>query len=362
MPYDFALNDEQRLLQQQASRTVQDIVPFSLAREAEDHGLEHVRPLWKQFGDLGWKALSATEAAGGAGMGAVELMLVAFELGRRAAPLPFVAHNAALDHLSRAGKAAPPGALDGREVVTLAIFPPNPRSEITAGVSVREGDGQVQVSGAKYFVPYADLASAYVVTGSLPDGSPATVLVPASQGKRTSYHSTGRDGRAVVEFDASLPASALVTKGDWAAVARLHTLYRLGQAGYINGAARAAQDLAVEYSKQRVIFGRPLGTFQAMAHRAADMLFDTEAQYWLAMEAAWRLDASLADDGATDAACAYISQGAQRVSAHAHQIHGAIGFTFEHDLGLLTTVIKALHHDLGRYDQNLERVAVTLGL
>jgi alkylation response protein AidB-like acyl-CoA dehydrogenase len=166
----------------------------------------------------------------------------------------------------------------------------------------------------------------------------------------------------MIAIDALLPPDVLAGSGDAAIVEDLLAGLRTGLCAYAGGAGRAAMDMAVAYAKDRVIFGRALGTFQAVAHRCADMLFDVEAGQLMTLETAWRIDAGRPAADYVASACAYVGAGSQRVLAHAHQIHGAIGFTFEHNLSLLSTAVKATAADLGREDVNQERVAAALGI
>jgi alkylation response protein AidB-like acyl-CoA dehydrogenase len=111
---------------------------------------------------------------------------------------------------------------------------------------------------------------------------------------------------------------------------------------YAVGAAERALELSVEHAKTRVQFGRPIGSFQAVAHRCADMRSDLDAVRYLVYQAAWCLDARGSAELEVGAAKAYGNEALRRVFMHAHQVHGAIGFSIEHDLQLFTRRVKAI--------------------
>ncbi len=367
MPYDFRLSEEQLLFQREATRVISEMVSFDMARTAEDHGLAHVMDRWRRLGDLGYAGICAAEQHCGGELGLVELTLLAEQAGARAAPLPLVWHNAAVRSISRAADrpVRPELAAElasGRQIVTVAHLEAgdtaDPRS---IEAELAEQGGQFRLIARKTFVPFATIAQYFLATARFGDGY-ALALVPSESATVSPYRSTGRDGRAMVAVDATLSQDMLVASGDASIVEDLLGAVQVGLCGYATGASRAAMDMAVAYAKDRIIFGRALGSFQAVAHRAADMLYDVEGGQLLTLEAAWRIDSGRPAGDYVAGACAYVGAGSQRVLAHAHQIHGAIGFTFEHNLSLLSTVVKATAADLGREDVNQEKVAVALGI
>jgi len=367
MAYDFSLSEPQELFLREAGRVIDETLEFDLARIAEDHGLDHTAPAWRVLAALGYAALCVSERRGGAGLGVVDLALFGERLGRRAAPLPLLWHNAALRHIEReAGDRLPTGLLAdlvaGRSILTLAHLEANdqPEPEALRGV-IERTDGGLRVMATKYSVPFAGVATHFLVSGRL-EGSYATVLVPAAEATLTSYRSAGRDGRAIVVIDAIVDDHLLISSDDGAALRELLDVTRLALCGLACGAAQAATEMTAAYARDRVIFGKPLGSFEAVGQRAADMLFELEAGRILTLDAAWQMDEGPVGRDVVSAACAWVGPGCQRVAASAHQLHGAIGFTFEHNLHLLTTLVKATAADLGREDRNREAVAVSLGI
>ena len=118
----------------------------------------------------------------------------------------------------------------------------------------------------------------------------------------------------------------------------------------------------MQHARDRHQFGRPIGAFQAVAHRCADMRSEVDACRALALRAAWALDRGDDDELAVAAALAYANDALRRVAMHAHQVHGAIGFSTEHDLHLFTRRIKAFELTYGSTARHQERLATAIGL
>jgi alkylation response protein AidB-like acyl-CoA dehydrogenase len=142
--------------------------------------------------------------------------------------------------------------------------------------------------------------------------------------------------------------------------ARLHAA--VGALAYAVGAAERALELTVEHAKTRVQFGRPIGSFQAVAHRCADMRSEIDAVRYLVYQAAWSLASGRPSALEAGAAKAYGNEALRRVFMHAHQVHGAIGFSTEHDLQLFTRRAKAVELSWGGAASHRERVAQAMGL
>jgi alkylation response protein AidB-like acyl-CoA dehydrogenase len=131
---------------------------------------------------------------------------------------------------------------------------------------------------------------------------------------------------------------------------------------YAVGAAERALEMTVQHARDREPFGRPIGSFQAVAHRCVDMRTDVDACRYLAYQAAWRLDRGGDPDLEVGAAKSYGNEALRRVFTHAHQVHGAIGFSTEHDLHLFTRRAKAFELTYGSAALHRERMARAMGL
>jgi alkylation response protein AidB-like acyl-CoA dehydrogenase len=290
---------------------------------------------WSTMSDLGWTTLPP-----------LELAVVAEQLGARAVPSPLVLTAALRNALPELA-----GRLTGDDaIVTLAALVPGARDEWD-GPHAR---AEATLTGTYLLVPYAATADVIVVAAE--DG--LVSVEPHSGGVRTRRASTvGGDAQFRVDFERA-PATSLTgdVHGvlDHVAVATL---------AYTVGAAEGALSLAVDHAKDRHQFGRPIGSFQAVAHRCADMRAEVDACRLLAYRAAWALTEA-PDDAvfAVSSALGYAKDALRRVAMHAHQVHGAIGFSTEHDLHLYTRRIKAFELTAGSTARHQERFATAIGL
>src|SRR5439155_4149805 len=128
---------------------------------------------------------------------------------------------------------------------------------------------------------------------------------------------------------------------------------------FLTGAGEAALDLTVEYARQRVQFGQPIGSFQAIQHRCAEMKVDVDGARWVTLEAAWRLSQGQ-PSGDWSVAKAYVSDALRRLVTHAHQVHGAIGFSEEHPMPLFSRRVKALEAQFGDATSHRAELAAIL--
>jgi alkylation response protein AidB-like acyl-CoA dehydrogenase len=301
------------------------------ALEQGDPGFDDVQ--WRAMVDLDWTELAP-----------LELALVVEALGRAAAPSPLVITGALRNALPFAA------ALPADAVVTLASLVPGARDE-WSGPHPR---GSTSLTATYVLVPYAGAAT--VIVAATTDG---LVAVAPSQGGVAARRESVVGGDASFRVDCTdapvTPvAGTLGTALDHVAVIAL---------AYTVGAAQGALDLSVQHARDRHQFGRPIGSFQAVAHRCADMAAEVDASRLLAYRAAW----ALADDAehaefAVRSALGYAKDALRRVAMHAHQVHGAIGFSSEHDLHLFTRRIKAFELTAGSTAHHQERFATAIGL
>lgn len=303
--------------------------------------------LWRALVEQGWLAVAVPEELGGVGLGWVELAVLCEQAGAHTAPVPFLSQVLAIDALVRAnrgdstepGAAARaadllPGLIDGTTSGAVAWRPVEAR---------RHGDDAWTLSGAT--VPAAGLPGAQLVVVPAVDvsdpsgdgvlvGDQSLFLVDlaaaglASTGE-PAMDLTRRVGRLTF---ADTPAIRL---GGSDAVAAFVDAGAVGLSAELLGGAAAVMGQAVEYAKERKQFGQPIGSFQAVKHRCADMLVDVEGMRSAAYYAAWCLAADDPDRSvAASTAKSWCSDAALRVSTSALQVHGGIGFTWECDVHL----------------------------
>ncbi|MFE2985773.1 acyl-CoA dehydrogenase family protein [Streptomyces sp. NPDC059262] len=345
---DFELNDEQAMLRDVSRSALKAHATPEQVRAAK--GTAAGTGLWRTGAELGWTGLTLPEQYGGSGQGLVELAIVAEELGRSVAPGPFVstalvgmalaegrsqdARDAALASLAD-GSAGAAWALAEHGGVRVP--------DAVTSTATRDGDTYV-LRGRKTAVQDADDADWLLVTAALGGGTPASFLVErAATGTSARRQHVIDETRAFYEVtldDVRVPDSALIA--DAALTARLFHAYAVLTAADALGAAEHLLDTTVEYAKIRRQFDRPIGSFQAIKHKCADMLMFVQGARAAVQYAAMAWDAG-ADDAARAASVAksFTSEAMSEVAGQALQIHGGIGFTWEHDLHLYLRRIKA---------------------
>ncbi|MBI4562634.1 MAG: acyl-CoA dehydrogenase [Candidatus Rokubacteria bacterium] len=368
---DFAFTPDQQLLRQSVRAFLAEEAPPKVVRALMDDPLGYSEPLWGEMAALGWLGLPFAEPYGGAGLGMVELALVLEETGRAAFPSPyFPSVVLAGSTLALAGSPAQKeklltGIAGGRVRATLA-FLEGGLDWGPGGISMRaERQGSSFVlRGVKRFVPWAHAAEVILVpartsSGDGPPGISLFLVDRATPGISVSPM-TGIDlttrwaevffSEVVVPGDALLGAEGRA----WAALESTLQIAAVGAAAEMLGAARRCLTMSTEYAKVREQFGQPIGSFQAIKHKCAEMLLEVENAHSAVYYAAWALDAKAPDAAvAASVAKSYVGDAARRVSGEAIQVHGGIGFTWEYDLHLYFKRAKALEPLYG--DQEFHR-------
>jgi alkylation response protein AidB-like acyl-CoA dehydrogenase len=297
---DFDLSDDQLALRDGARELLGALASPDRVRAHTETGAGFDSALWEAMGEQGWPGIELPEPLGGIGLTAVEAAILAEECGRHAAPAPFTPTVLALDAFAQAGDDATVERLHAGEARACVAW------------------------DARHPVPYAPSSQLAVVLAA--DGVEAYDL-PAAPRREPAMDVT----REVGWLDlAGLQSRRL---GDAAARTRLLDRGAVLTAAQMLGGAARALDLAVEYAKERVQFGRPIGSFQAVKHRCADMLVDVEGMRSTVYWAAWCLAASDVEASvAASTAKTWCADASKRVMGSALQVHGGIGFTWEHDL------------------------------
>ncbi len=332
----IGISEEHEALRQAARGWVERHCAPAVPRSALDAETESLPPFWADLAAQGWLGLHVDEALGGEGYGLPELAVVLEELGRACAPGPFVPTVLTAAVLQAAGKEIAadivPGLASGETVGTVALG-----GRLDAEPA---GDG-LQVRGTLRAVPSAHLAGVLVARA----GDEWCALV-AGEFTATELQSLDPTRRvAEVHVDAAVVPNA--RRLDGVETARVRDLAAAVFAAESVGVAQWCVDTASEYAKVREQFGRPIGQFQGVKHKCADMLADTE----LARAAAW--DAARAADEPdvaplTAAAAASLAIDAAYGSAKdCIQVHGGIGFTWEHDAHLYLKRATATRQLLG---------------
>jgi alkylation response protein AidB-like acyl-CoA dehydrogenase len=340
---EFELSKPQRLLQQSARELFARECPSKRVRDlmATDTALHP--ELWAAVADQGWLGTHLAESCGGLGLGTVELAVVAEEMGRACFPGPFLGTIWAATLLAAANSKSKhlESLATGQARGAVALLEPETGWD-PAEVQLQAAPhaNGFKLSGRKSFV--LDAGTADVIVCAARSGEGLVLLnVPAKSAGVTVSATRPLDPTRKlheVEFaDAAVGAEDVVATGPEAerALARSIQVATLAVCADMLGGMQWILETAVEYAKTRKQFGKTIGTFQSVQHMCADMLLWTESSRSAVYYAAWMLDAEPNDAAwAVSLAKAYASDAAREVANRGVQVHGGIGFTWEHDLQL----------------------------
>jgi alkylation response protein AidB-like acyl-CoA dehydrogenase len=361
---DFSFSSDQQLLRGSARAFLDQHVTPAHARALWDDPRGESSALWKEMAQLGWLGLALPEDAGGSALGLVETAILQEELGRAACPSPYLPTVLAALAIADAGspqqqKRWLPAIATGGARASVALMERD-LDWGAASVQTRAeaSGGGFRLSGVKQFVPWAHVADVVLVPATA-GGAVALFLVDAGAPGVKVTPLTGMDPgtrMASLSLDGALvPGDARF--GDAVAIDRIVQRGAVAACAEMLGAARRCLDMAVEYAKVREQFGQPIGSFQAIRHKCAEMLVEVENSHAATYYAAWALDHD-ADDAplAASVAKAYVNDAARKVCGEAIQVHGGIGFTWEYDLHLYFKRAKALEPMYGDADWHREQV------
>jgi alkylation response protein AidB-like acyl-CoA dehydrogenase len=377
---NFGFNDEQELLRSTARKFFENECGSDTVRRLMETP-EGISPdLWTKVAEQGWLGLVYPEAYDGMGLGLVDLVVLMEEMGRAVVPGPYFSAVllGGLAILEAGGEAQKkewlPKIAAGDRRVALAWMEPSAQLG-PAGVTLSavEKDGRYTLSGTKLFVHDAHTADALVVAartrpGAGADGVSLFLLPKGTKGLEVTLLPTMDQTRKLCEVslsDVSVGADGLLgaAGAGWAPLARVLDRATVALCAEMCGGAQKVLDMTVEYAKIRQAFGRPIGSYQGVKHRAADMLVDVENSKSITYYAAWALDEGAAEAPlAVSMAKAYVSDAYRRVAAAGIQLHGGIGFTWEHDLHLYFKRAKGSEFTFGDATHHRERVAQLVNL
>jgi alkylation response protein AidB-like acyl-CoA dehydrogenase len=370
------LTDDQKMLQETAAS-------FLSAEGGIAKQLRHWRDtgcsdgfgtgLWKQFGELGLAGVCIPESHGGMGMGATEAAVVLEEIGRNLTPSPFLMTSIAVPRAIEGtahGERWFPSILSGEAVLALAVDEgPRHAPERTALEARRKGNGFV-LNGAKEFVIQGGAAE-MIVTAARTSGTAGETggltlfAVPNGAPELESVNLADSSKAARLRFDhVELDADAVIgdVDGGWERLSRALNAGRAGAAAELVGVAAGASTMTFDYLRTRKQFGKAIGEFQALQHRAAHLYGEIEIARAAALKAGQLLDSgderaelfvSVAKAKAADVASLAVREGVQ--------MHGGIGMTDEHDIGLYMKREAVLGELFGNLYYHRNRVAELSG-
>jgi alkylation response protein AidB-like acyl-CoA dehydrogenase len=353
---DFELSTDQRALQEAARQLLDDLASPSRVRAHLAGGAPYDSALWSAMAEQGWCTVAVPEVDGGLGLGWVEAAVLLEEVGRHTAPVPFAPALVTMAALSSLDPVM--GRTDHRDLAVrlmsgtaMGTVAWSPAPDALA----RSGHGDTpRLTGRLGPVEGASTADVAIVI--VPD---AVYLVDLlTEGRPTAEPAMDLTRSLSWLSLASTPARRIGGPED---AARLGALGAVATSAELLGGAQRVLELATQYAKDRIQFGVPIGSFQAVKHRCADMLVDVEGMRSVTWYAAWAV--STAEPGwelAAATAKVWCAEASRRVMASGLQVHGGIGFTWDHDLHLYLKRAQFAQLDYG--DAAHHRTALARGL
>src|SRR5579859_828149 len=375
---DFAFSEEQEMLRKSARDFLAKECPPKVVRRLIEGEDAYDPTLWKKIAELGWTALGIPEQHGGVGT-FLDLVVVLEEAGRALLPGPFfatmgLAVPAVIESGSEAHKREVLGAIAAGDArATLALTEPPGRWDATGiGLKAARSGGGWRLDGVKLFVPDAQHADFVVVAartrGEGEDGVSLFLVKGRPKGMTVSPLKTLDMTRrwSEIRFDGvELGPDALMGAADnaWPRLKRALEWATAAMCAEMVGGEQKVLETSTEYAKTRQQFGKPIGIYQAVSHKLADMLVLAESSKSATYYAAWAVEADAPDRSlAASMAKAYVSDAYRKIAGDGIQVHGGIGFTWEHDMHLYFKRAKASEVTLGDATYHRELVAQALDL
>jgi len=376
---DFSFSEQQNMLRSEARRFLARECPKTKVKELEKDEKGYDSVVWRNMAEMGWMGLVFPEEYGGLNADFIDLMVLMEEMGRNILPGPFFSTVALcalpiLEYGNNSQKAeylAPIGK--GEKIWTLAM------TELSGGYSASaikaeaklEG-GEFVINGEKMFVPDANVADYLLVIartaqGKVPEKG-LTFFILDARKPGTSIETiptlTGERQCKVSFKNVKIPKEDILGKvgQGWDVVEYIMRKATVLKCAEVSGACQAVLDMSNTYAKERMQFGKPIGSFQVIQHKLVDMLIDIEGLQYLVYQAAWLISKGARCDLQIAITKARANEVYRSVALSGVKIHGAIGFTMDHDIGLYYRRVLGAESFLGDTDLHLEKVAVNIGL
>lgn len=375
---DLGLNETQDILRRIAREFLEAESPNALVRQMELDERGYPPELYRKIAEQGWASMILPEEFGGDGASFLDLCVLNEELGRAIAPVPlhdvWLSQYLLLDLASDEQKKQYLPALgSGDMIATIALTEPSARYDAGAVAATAEADGgEYVLNGTKLFVSNANIADLLLVVARTrsavnKEEGISVFAVPANTAgvAVTQLVTIALDKQCeVVLNNVRVPASALVgpLHGAWPAISRVIDKGKVLICTWSVGGASYVLEMTVDYAKSRVQFGRPIGTFQAISHKCADMAIDVDGMRFVVYHAAWRLSEGLPADQEIAIAKGWTADAYRRVTALGHQVHGGVGFMMDYDIQMYFRRAKMAEVLYGDADLHRELVAQGLGL
>lgn len=373
---DFGLNETQELIRSSAAEYLSDRSPSDFVRAMATDERGYTDDFWREIGELGWLGLIVSEEHGGSGMDMSDMAVLLGEWGAALAPGPLVesavVSASAISEFGSEEQKADwlPSIATGEMVAVPSLVGMDGSTDPNAmGVRASETSNGWVISGTSRFVPYGNSADLVLMPAEAEAGVTVfAVPVKSAEGTVNINRVKMASGAPTCDIEMNevvVPTAAVVGEsGGGADVVDHMMLYgAAARATQMVGAGSAVTDRTIEYVKDRRQFGRPIGAFQVIQHYMADMATKVKSAKHLADRATWSLSADV--DGAMASRIVSQAKWSANTLMHdivwkAHQSHGAIGFTWEHDLHLYTRRVLSWRADFGDSDSHIENLGRTL--
>jgi alkylation response protein AidB-like acyl-CoA dehydrogenase len=377
---NFGFTEEQDLLRSEARKFLAERCPTSEVRRIGEEQTGFCSKLWSEIAELGWPGLAIAEDQGGAGLAWLDLVVLLEEAGRYLLPLPLLSTSVAARAIREAGTERQqaswlPRLATGAQIGTLALYEQIDAAEAehTKLQACRKPSGAWRLDGEKVLVPDAPQATLFVVAVRTTEGVRFAVVPADSPGIEVEAFPTMdltkpmgavRFSNVEIQDDMMLGGS-VAPEGDshTAVYERVVARATAALCAEMSGAAEANLQLAVDYAKERIQFGAPIGRYQGVKHPLAEMYQALESFKSLLYYAAWTLDER------PEEALRYVSMAKAlgnecviRIGIDAIQIHGAVGYTWEHDPQLYLKRSKWSRAMYGDANHHYDQIASMGGL
>ena len=373
---NLTLTEEQEMLKKTARDFLTDKCTKTFVKQMEESETGYSSELWQEMAELGWMGLAFPEKYGGGDMNFLDLAVLIEEMGRACLPGPFFSTVVLgglpiLDFGSEEQKQEYlPKLIHGEKIYTLALTEPTYRNYHASSITVEatlDDDNHI-INGTKLFVPDAHIADYLLCVARTSPEKGVTIFLTDANNPRINYtvlKTIAGDKLCEVVFD-QVPVPKANTLGqpdqEWSVVQKMIERATVGKCCEMVGNMQRILEMTIDYAKERKQFDRPIGSFQAIQHYCADMATDVDCARLSTYQAAWMVSEGFTCTKEVAIAKAWIGEASQRVSALAHQIHGAIGVTIEHDLHFYTRRAKAAELAFGDANYYREIVAKEMGL
>ena len=377
---DFELDEEQVMLKTSARDFLDKECPKKLVRAMMEDEKGYSPELWKKLADLGWLGLAFPEEYGGIGSSFLDLVVLLEECGRALLPGPIIPTVVLSGRpILAAGNDEQkqrflPAIASGDMITTLAFMEASgglEASDVTVTATPTADD--FLLNGTKLFVPYAHIADHLLCVARTAnkrneeDGITLFLVDARAEGVKTEMLKTmtGEKLCEVVFSNVTVPGKNILGELDkgWPIVKRILVEAQVAESAWMTGGARWAMDASIDYAKMRIAFGRPIGSFQAIQHKLSNIAVQVEGATSIVYYAAWTIMENDPDMAlAASMAKSWCGETYKQAAFDGVQVHGGIGYTWDHDMHLYLKRAKAGEVTFGDSDYHREKVAQMLNV